>query len=71
MSIIKDFVEKTLLALGSHVNESTLFDNTIGARPRLNSVHLVALLSLRFLPNFKSHKLLTSFHVSLIMVVLL
>ena len=66
MSIIKDFVEKTPFALGSQVSESSLFDNTTGARSRLNSAHSVASLSFKFLPSFKFQNLSTTFHVFLI-----
>ena len=71
MSIIKDFVEKTPSTRESQVNESAAFDNTIGARARLNSAHSVASLSFKFLPNLRSQNLLTTFYVSLIVAFLL
>ena len=71
MSIIKDFVENTSSALGRQVSESVLFDNTIGARSRLNSAYSVASLSFKFLTSFRSHNLLTTFHVNLIVTFLL
>ena len=71
MSIIKDFVEKTPSVLGSQVSESALFDNTTGARSRLNSAHFVTSLSFKFLPSFRSQNLLITFQVSLIVAFLL
>ena len=71
MSIIKNFVENTSSVLGSQVNESASFDNTIGARSRLNSAHSIASLCFRFLPSFRSQNLLTTFHVSLTVTFLL
>ena len=51
-------------------NETNFLDNTIEVKSRLNSIHFLALLSLRFLLSFKSQNLLTSFHVSLVVAIL-
>ena len=60
------FVDKTTLAVGSHVNEFASLDTT-GTRSSFN-IHYIALLSFKFLPSFGNQKLFTLFHVSLIMV---
>ena len=64
--IASTFSPMSISALGSQVNEFASFDNTTGARSRLNSAHSVASLSFKFVPSFKSQNLLTTFHVSLI-----